>query len=222
MNNSPLKRFTFAILCALSVGLAPVALAEDEKIPEIKTASGKTYQGVRITKVTPSEISIIHESGVARIPLKDLPEDLKTKFGYDPTKAEAHAAAVAQADAQNAAAAAKAELAARQRALEQKQLKEAKEETFKVSQVIKNPKGVLANFYVPGGVAGGAARALGTRYVPSYTGDMVFLHGALSASLVDDAVIEAKVIEDGIYTDGDVTIKKLKVLQMKIYGADSK
>ena len=99
MNKPPLKRFKFAILCALSVGLAPLALAEDEKIPEIKTATGKTYREARITKVTPSEISIIHESGVARIPLKDLPDDLKTKFGYDAAKAEAHAAAQAQANA---------------------------------------------------------------------------------------------------------------------------
>ena len=101
MTTSPLRRFAVLIVCALSVGLAPVSLAEDEKIPELKTASGKTYQDVRITKVTPSEISIIHESGVARIPLKDLPEDLKTKFGYDPAKAEAHAAARTQAEAQS-------------------------------------------------------------------------------------------------------------------------
>jgi hypothetical protein len=85
------RRLTFSIFCALSVGLAPLSQAEDEKISEIKTVSGTTYQNVKITKVTPSEISIIHESGVARILLKDLPDDLKTKFDYDPNKAEAHA-----------------------------------------------------------------------------------------------------------------------------------
>lgn len=100
MTTSPVRRFAGLIFCALSVGLAPVSRAEDEKIPELKTASGKTYQDVRITKVTPSEISIIHESGVARIPLKDLPDDLKTKFGYDTAKAEAHAKAKSQANAQ--------------------------------------------------------------------------------------------------------------------------
>lgn len=100
MTTPTLRRFAFSILCMLSVVLASVSRAEDGKIPQIKTASGKTYQDVRITKVTPSGISIIHESGVARIPLKDLPDDLKTKFGYDPSKAEAHAAAQAQANAQ--------------------------------------------------------------------------------------------------------------------------
>ncbi len=89
-----------SILFILSAGLAPLCQAEDKKIPEIKTSSGKTYHDVQVMKVTPSEISIMHESGVTRIPLKDLPEDLKAKFGYDSVKAEAHATARAQADAQ--------------------------------------------------------------------------------------------------------------------------
>lgn len=219
MNGLRLRCSWVLMLSLLAVGLIATSQAEDEKIPEIKTASGKIYQGARITKVTPSEISIIHESGVARIPLKDLPDELKTKFGYDPAKAEAHAVAKAQADAQNAAASAKAELAASQRALDQKRLKDAKEETFKVSQVMKTPTGVLANFYSPGGVAGSAARAMGTNYVPSHTGAMVFLHGNISPNLVDDAVFDAKVVEDGIYNDGNTTVKKLKVLQMKIHGS---
>jgi hypothetical protein len=98
MNIPPVKHLRFTILCALSVGLAPVSQADD-KISELKTATGKTYQGVQITKVTPSEIGIIHESGAARIALKDLPDELKTKFGYDPVKAEAHAITQKKAEA---------------------------------------------------------------------------------------------------------------------------
>jgi hypothetical protein len=98
MKNPPLKQLTFAILCALSVGLAPVSQADD-KISELKTATGKTYQHVQITKVTPSEISFIHESGAARIALKDLPDELKTKYGYNPVKAEAYATVQAKAEA---------------------------------------------------------------------------------------------------------------------------
>ena len=64
--------------------------------------SGKTYQNVKITKVTPSEISVIHESGVARILLKDLPDDLKTKFDYDPNKAEDHSRNMKLVEAQTA------------------------------------------------------------------------------------------------------------------------
>ena len=68
------------MLSLLAVGLVATSQAEDEKIPELKTTSGKTYHDVRITKVTPSDISIMHESGATRIPLSDLPEDLKIKF----------------------------------------------------------------------------------------------------------------------------------------------
>lgn len=91
MNKLFLRKSSVSILCLLALGLVASSQAEDETIQEIKTASGKTYQDVRITKVTPSEISIMHESGVARIPLKDLPDDLKAKFGYDPEKEKAEA-----------------------------------------------------------------------------------------------------------------------------------
>ena len=102
-----LRNYAVAALCILSAGLVlvPISRAEDEKIPEIKTTSGKTYRDVRVTKVTPGEISIMHESGVARIPMKDLPDDLKAKFGYDPVKAEAHAKATGEAEKQLAEAA---------------------------------------------------------------------------------------------------------------------
>lgn len=94
----PVNHLTFTILCALSIGLAQVSRADD-KISELKTATGMTYQCVQITRVTTSEIGIIHESGAASIALKDLPDELKTKFGYDPVKAEAHATAQKKAEA---------------------------------------------------------------------------------------------------------------------------
>ena len=62
---------------------------------ELKTTSGKTFRDVRITKVTPSEISIMHESGATRIPMTDLPNALRIKLGYDPAKAEAYAKSIA-------------------------------------------------------------------------------------------------------------------------------
>ena len=101
------RRFIF-VAFSLFASLANVSQATDEKIAELKTLSGKTFLDVLVTKVTPSEITIIHESGAAHIPLKDLPDDLKTKFGYDPAKAEAYAKAVAQAEKQAAGAEKKA------------------------------------------------------------------------------------------------------------------
>jgi hypothetical protein len=97
MNNLLANYIMPALFCAILFGLAQASQV-DEKISELKTATGKTYRDVQITKVTPSEISIIHESGAARIFLKDLPDELKTKFGYDPEKAKAHASAQAKSE----------------------------------------------------------------------------------------------------------------------------
>ena len=212
MSIPTLRRLAFLIFCILSVGLACVSRAEDEKIPEIKTASGKTYRDVRVTKVTPSEISIMHESGAGRIPLKDLPDDLKAKFGYDPARAMEFKKQADAKEAQNQAA-------ANQAALYQKRLKSAEPRRFKVSNVIKGEKGVLAKFYYPGGVAGSAARAMGTSVVESSEGELVFLIGKLYSNLVDGAYIEATCFENGIYeyttTAGSTsTVKKFEVVGM--------
>ena len=78
--------------------LVPASAMENEAIAELKTLNGKIYHDAYVTKVTPSEIRIMHESGAARISLKDLPDDLKAKFGYDPEKAEAHLKALSDAE----------------------------------------------------------------------------------------------------------------------------
>jgi hypothetical protein len=102
----------FRLLAAplLAATLSNHILAEEEKIPEVKTASGKTYKNVRITNVTPSEVKIFHEEGVARIPFADLPDELKTKLGYDPEKDKDHAASVVDQKKAALANAAKREL----------------------------------------------------------------------------------------------------------------
>jgi hypothetical protein len=110
MKSSFARHFRFLALPFLALGLANPCGAQDEKIPEITTARGKTYRDVRITKVTPSEVSIAHEAGAARIPFADLPEDLKAKLGYDPEKEKDHAAAVANQEKAVAANAAKRQL----------------------------------------------------------------------------------------------------------------
>ena len=112
MNVTLTQSFRLLVAPLLAVALSSQAPAEDEKIPELTTASGKTYHGVTVTKTTPTEVSILHETGTARIPFADLPEDLKAKLGYDSAKAQAHLQAAANAAAavakQNAEAVKKA------------------------------------------------------------------------------------------------------------------
>jgi hypothetical protein len=96
-----LRLLSIPVLVLALTGMSP---AENEKIPELTTSGGKTYLSVLITKVTPSQITIIHEAGVARIPFAELPAELREKLGYDPAKAEAHEAAVAHSKQQSAIA----------------------------------------------------------------------------------------------------------------------
>ena len=107
MNRPFLQKSWFFALSFLVLGLVSATQAADEKIPELKTVSGKTFRDVRITKVTPTDVSIIHEGGAARIQMIDLPENLKAKLGYDPAKAEAHAKTTANEEKQAAEAAKK-------------------------------------------------------------------------------------------------------------------
>jgi hypothetical protein len=55
----------------------------------IKTLDGKVYKDVIIGTVTPSSVDVHFTDTpgkIVSIPLKSLPEDLKTEFGYSPDK----------------------------------------------------------------------------------------------------------------------------------------
>lgn len=80
------------ITTILMLLLALVASAAEDKYEELTTKSGKTFKSVVVRTVTPSELRIMHESGMAGIKLGDLPEELQKKYGYDPEKAKEHQA----------------------------------------------------------------------------------------------------------------------------------
>ena len=80
--------------------LGPLASAENEKLPELKLKTGKTFTAVTITKKTADGIAIMHEAGTARIPFEQLPDDLvKTLGGFDPAKAAEARKSTAQGEA---------------------------------------------------------------------------------------------------------------------------
>lgn len=72
----------FLILCAIAISFVNA----DEKM-DIKTLTGKTYTGAKITRADPDALTIMHSGGMARVPFTDLPEEIRKKFGYDPEKA---------------------------------------------------------------------------------------------------------------------------------------
>lgn len=49
-------------------------------LAELRTISGKRYQKVRITSIDANSITISHQDGSGRIPLAELPAELRSRF----------------------------------------------------------------------------------------------------------------------------------------------
>ncbi len=74
-------------ISGLSASAPPAVSAQiTNPTPETLTIGDTTYENVRWGRQTPTTITIFHKSGVATIPLSQLPKDLQTRFGYDPQK----------------------------------------------------------------------------------------------------------------------------------------
>jgi hypothetical protein len=54
------------------------------------TVGGVIYTNAVFGAVTPYAVTIKHSTGVAEVPLSELPADLQKRFGYDPEKAQVY------------------------------------------------------------------------------------------------------------------------------------
>jgi hypothetical protein len=72
------------------LALTVVAPAEDEVTFDALTVGTNTFKNVRVIQASPVDLLIGHDDGYRRIPLQALPDSLKTKYPYDPQKAEAY------------------------------------------------------------------------------------------------------------------------------------
>jgi hypothetical protein len=86
---------------ALLVAVAAVSVSAED----LRTVSGKTYVGYTVLKVLPDALQVSHESGVSKVPLTDLPPEIRAQYAEPAAKAaEAAAKANAVAEAQRAKA----------------------------------------------------------------------------------------------------------------------
>lgn len=81
-----MKRLSILILTAALIN-ATGLLAQ-----ETVTVDGVTYEILQWGTVTPAEVSVIHRTGTATLPLEKLPAELRERFKYDPDKAAAYRA----------------------------------------------------------------------------------------------------------------------------------
>lgn len=80
--------FTLAALFSLTFLLNAAGV-----IAELTTLDGKTYRQVKVVKVLPVEIRIMHADGFATVPLSALPPEIRANYGTADVNAEAMAAA---------------------------------------------------------------------------------------------------------------------------------
>lgn len=86
----------------LVILVAACAVAFGVEIPDTLVVDGQTYKGVTYQSHDASRLRIMHETGVAALPIAGLSADLQTKLGYDEKAAQAAEAAVAQQQQQHA------------------------------------------------------------------------------------------------------------------------
>jgi chromosome segregation ATPase len=98
------------------------AEAVGTKMPELRTADGRVYRGVVISKVTAIGIDIRHDEGLGRVNFEQLPEEIRDLYQYDENQMIAAATKEAETRAGLARAVAKAEEAAKDADEEQKAL----------------------------------------------------------------------------------------------------
>jgi len=89
-----MNKYLWILLVACTV----VAQAED-----IVTTSGVIYSNVTVKRAEPDNLVLLTSKGVLHIPFTELPQELGTKYGYDPAKAAEYQHVKAAARLQTAA-----------------------------------------------------------------------------------------------------------------------
>lgn len=86
---------TMICLCAAAL-TARAQKPTPTPAPDLTTLSGRTYKHARVQRVEPDGITYMYDGGMSKVEFSDLPEAIRTQYGYDPAKAKAFAAADAE------------------------------------------------------------------------------------------------------------------------------
>lgn len=161
MNSFIPIRITIILLLAIHLLPLQATAQGAPKFDKITTTKDRTYYSVTVREITPSSIKILHDSGTATIPYKELPAEIQaTLGGFDPAAAEQHRAAEDTKIKQTETAFAQEQrqaLAAAQAAAQAQAAKAQVRNQQPAPPVIPIPSDPLAGgFPLPGGaIAGG-------------------------------------------------------------------
>ncbi|WP_075089645.1 hypothetical protein [Verrucomicrobium spinosum] len=91
MKPSPLG-LIFGALCTI----APFAVAADDfavQLLKVTTSRGETFHNCKVLNFTPDTVTLMHDDGVKKVKMHQLPEALQQRFHYDEDRATAFAEA---------------------------------------------------------------------------------------------------------------------------------
>ncbi len=82
-------RPTVLLLIALVVIVARpvIGQGEEEQRLSFVTSRGETFEKAKILRVEPDGISVLHSCGISKIPIEELPEELRERFQMDSSHA---------------------------------------------------------------------------------------------------------------------------------------
>ena len=100
------------------------------------TDDGKSYENVFVWRISASAITVMSSSGMPTIPMEQLPEEMRLRFGYDPTKAEMEREAQAKGQAAYRSQLAAQKKTKAEEAAKNANLAKAEKMTFIVLQVV--------------------------------------------------------------------------------------
>lgn len=183
------------------------AFSEDAIKLDAFTVGSREYQNVTIEKIDEVSARVIHSSGVARIPISQLSQDLQRRLGFDAAKAEA---VIQQQKQAQAAAIEKAAIAAI---------------PYTRFWVESNGKKALivggfteSKQFVGGGLSrsGGGSGYMATRTERNF--DFAYIpHLKETTKLVDGAEFWGKVKPDGVIRlETGETVKKYRLFGVKL------
>jgi hypothetical protein len=73
------------LFLSLLLAVAPV-VAAPQNYGTISTRNGRVFHDCKVMRIYPDGVSFTHRDGAAKIAFKDLPENLRKEFRYDPQK----------------------------------------------------------------------------------------------------------------------------------------
>jgi hypothetical protein len=185
----------------LGASLTLVALAQQTaETFTFTTRDGREFKAVTLGDVAPDSVAVFTDSGIERLALSLLPDDLQQRFGYDPQKATEFAAARVAAAKQQARAR-EAQLAAQKARAEARAREEtAKTFRFLVSQVTDDGAIVIPLVGHAVGNSNGLGGSVGVTYQPG--SKTVFLKGI--RNVAEDQRLAALAYPDGTYSFTDI------------------